>query len=231
MFASDDLKNTHCQQQTRERLKQWGECMLTWAATQHDLKKLIRGQYTTRNPNPNACWVALYPSPVLGDFDLQAALVHIHLVIPTGGSEPWIGVNVEFKEPRQVAVNRLKWRAQDVLHALPQANGCKLALLSKRVLKRSHRDYEWLYTPFDEVYPEKSAAKVDASDLAWLASRLEETKPWGDAHEIEPILLLYKPIPTEVFVGPLCIPFSQETILALAPFFRLLVHDSPSIKI
>ena len=217
----------------RNKLDQFGRETVRWGQANPSTADLFKHHYVTQKNDHTTQWVGIYPVPFGGDFNLQSAFAHAHLVIPQNRPEdlPWLGINIEFQGPRQVASDKLDPQGssfQEALQAVGAAQGAQLSVYKKSVLRNDHQHYQWNGL-LDSAHEPLPVERVSKEDLKRVRNQLRARMPsHPEANKIwEPILLLERRLRSEEFnlPGQDFVKLTQRILLTFAPFLKILRYD------
>lgn len=192
-----------------------------------ELRDLVNDVYVGQEPNPESQWLCFLPCPK----EMKTDFIHVHLVLPQGGYDDettaWIGLNAEFKNPRDALRERLRDSRQrgEILKEFHGVGDLFLWNVKKWILKETAQRYRWRI----EDSPEPLYGKqVDEAALVRLERALaaeREVAP-DPLYLVEPAVVMgwfFKPkelvawndrIPDELVVR----------LRRLAPLWRLLAR-------
>lgn len=152
-----------------------------------------RGHYVTRKQRADEHWVAWLKSDLPGIHEeILTALAHPHLVLPQDGEDAWLGVNVEFKSPRDALRVALLEQRAALAHAVRQLPAAEVWLVVKSVFPGEHQSYYWENDDWPGWSYPASAAFTDegaASVLAVLENVAGRPESPREGYAVEPAVV------------------------------------------
>ena len=136
----------------------------------------LQSCYVTEKPDPAEEWIAWLKTPPPTDREVLALLAHPHLVIPQDGNAPWLGINVEFLNPRAALSASISQDYREVLAAARNLQGAELWTLVKSVQPNDRRKYV-LETEWWNGRPAKPCTDLNPQDASDLLTVLHDPAP------------------------------------------------------
>lgn len=127
----------------RRRMAELGHA-LTDRARRSPVARWLKGHYVTASTRPHDEWIAWLKSSDPADLEVVlTALAHPHLVLPQDGKAPWLGINIEFKGPRETLHRCILDEPEALRDAITKLEGAEVWIVVKSVRPDDHRNPIW----------------------------------------------------------------------------------------